>query len=73
MCLSVPGRVEKIEGLNAIVDFGGSKRNVSTMLFPDIACGDYVLVHAGFIIQKLDPEEAIKTIETFKEIYNEKD
>lgn len=73
MCLSVPAKVEKIEGDKALVDFGGSKREVSTLLFPDIKIGDYVLVHAGFIIQKLDPSEALKTIEIFKEIYNEKD
>lgn len=72
MCLSVPGRVERIEGMEAIVDFGGSKRKVSTMLLPDVSSGDYVLVHAGFIIQKLDPDEALKTIEAFKEIYNAK-
>lgn len=72
MCLSVPGKVEKLIGSKAIVDFGGSKREVSSMLFPDIKIGDYVLVHAGFIIQKLDQTQALKTIELFKEIYNEK-
>lgn len=73
MCLSVPGKVEKVEGNKVIVDFGGSKREVSSMLFPDIKVGDYVLVHAGFVIQKLDPSQALKTIELFKEIYNEKE
>ncbi len=72
MCLSVPARVEKISGLNATVDFGGTKKEVSIMLFPDLKVGDFVLVHAGFVIQKLDEAEAVKTIEAFKEIYHDK-
>ncbi|MCX7642089.1 MAG: HypC/HybG/HupF family hydrogenase formation chaperone [Elusimicrobiales bacterium] len=70
MCLSIPAKVIKIEGNNVVVDFGGSQKTVSKVLFPDISVGDYVLVHAGFIIQKLDRDEALKTLDTFKRIYD---
>lgn len=73
MCLSVPGKVESVKGVNAVVDFFGTRKEVSIMLFPDVKKGDYVLVHAGFVIQKLDAEEALKTIEEFRKIYEEKD
>ncbi|MGC8866598.1 MAG: HypC/HybG/HupF family hydrogenase formation chaperone [Elusimicrobiales bacterium] len=73
MCLSVPAKVEKISGMNAIVDFGGTKKEVSIMLFPDLKVDDFVLVHAGFVIQKLDRDEATKTIKLFKEIYENKE
>jgi len=71
MCLSVPGKIVKVDGVNAIVDFGGSRREISIMLVPDVKVGDYVLVHAGFAIQILEEEEAKKTIDVFKEVYNE--
>lgn len=69
MCLAVPGRVEKIENNTAVVDFGGLKKVVYIDLFPDLSIGDYVLVHAGFVIQKVDEAEAKKTLEEFKKIY----
>jgi len=71
MCLSIPGKIISINGVNAVVDFGGSRRDVSIMLVPGAKIGDYVLVHAGFAIQILHPDDAKKTLEAFKEIYNE--
>lgn len=73
MCLSVPAKIIKLEKDKALVDFGGSQREVSMMLLPDAKIGDYVLVHAGFAIQLLEESDAKKTLDAFKEIYeNEK-
>ena len=68
MCLAVPVRVSKIDGLKAIVELGGLTRQASIMLVPDTQVGDYVLLHAGFAIQKLDEKEAEETIRLFAEI-----
>ena len=68
MCLAVPVRVLKIDGLIALVELGGLERQASIMLVPDTQVGDYVLLHAGFAIQKLDEKEAEETIRLFAEI-----
>lgn len=68
MCLGVPGRVVSIEGDLAEVDFGGIRRKVSLLICPDVSEGDYVLVHVGFAIQRLDEEEALETLSLFEEI-----
>ena len=57
MCLAIPGTVTAIEDQNALIDYGGTTRRASLRLLPDTAVGDCVLVHAGFIIQKVDPAE----------------
>ncbi|MCD6512698.1 MAG: HypC/HybG/HupF family hydrogenase formation chaperone [Thermoplasmata archaeon] len=67
MCLAIPGRVEKIEGEHAIIDYGGAKRKANISLV-DVKVGDYVIVHAGFAIQKIREEEARKSIEAWKEL-----
>ena len=59
MCLAVPGKVTKLDSdLQATVDMMGIERQASMRLVPDVKVGDYVLVHAGFGIQVVDPEEA---------------
>ena len=68
MCIAVPGKVMVIDDLNmATVDHGGTTRMASTDLVPDVAVGDYVLVHAGFIINVLDEEDALETLKLFEE------
>lgn len=59
MCLAIPGKVVSLdaEQQQATVDYEGLLRNASTMLLPDAKIDDYVLVHAGFIIQILSQEE----------------
>jgi hydrogenase expression/formation protein HypC len=52
----------------AVVEVGGVRREVSVELIDDVATGDWVIIHAGFAIQKLDTEEAEKTLQLFKEI-----
>jgi len=69
MCLAIPARVEQIiEDGTAIVDFGGVTKKVSLALVDDAAVGDYVIVHVGFALQKLDVEEAERTLALFAEM-----
>ncbi len=67
MCLGIPGRVVKVDGNIALVDFGGITREADASL-EDVKPGDYVLVHVGVIISKLSLEEAQETIEMIKEL-----
>ena len=69
MCLAIPARVSEIlEGDQAIVDLGGVRKDVSLALLDDVNIGDYVIVHVGYALQKLDPEEAEKTLALFAEM-----
>ncbi|MFH1076777.1 MAG: HypC/HybG/HupF family hydrogenase formation chaperone [Pseudomonadota bacterium] len=68
MCLAVPAKVASIEGNTAIIDLDGVSRSASLMLVDDVAVGDYVIMHAGFAIHKLDPHEAKETLKLFEEI-----
>ena len=63
MCLAVPARVEQINGSIARVNLAGNTLQTSIDLLNDVKVGDYVLVHAGYALQKIDEEEAIKTLE----------
>lgn len=67
MCLSIPGRIlEQSEG-SARVDVDGSLVEADLSLVPDAAVGDYVLVHAGFAIQKYEEAEALETLALLKD------
>ena len=73
MCLAVPGRVESIEEDDAgvrmgRVDFGGVRKRVCLAYVPDIAVGDYTIVHVGFAISKIDEASARATLQTFAEL-----
>lgn len=68
MCLAVPGKLEKKEGRYGLVDFGGAKRRVDITLLPDCEIGDYLIVHAGFAIEVLEEEDALVTLDIFKQI-----
>ena len=68
MCLAVPMRVIEVKGNMAVAELGGVRREVGLHLLKDIKVGDYVLVHAGFAIEKVDPEEAERTLEILSEI-----
>ena len=66
MCLAIPARIEQIlDTGDAIVDFGGVKRPISLGLGEDVVVGDYVIVHVGFALQRLDIEEAERTLALF--------
>ena len=68
MCLSVPGKVVEIQNNMAKVEVGGVLRDVSMAVCPDVVVGDYVLIHTGFAIQKLDGKEALETLELLKKL-----
>jgi hydrogenase expression/formation protein HypC len=68
MCLGVPSQVVEIREETAVVDVGGTRREVSLALVEDVCVGDWVILHAGFAIEKLSPEEAEKTLALFREI-----
>jgi hydrogenase expression/formation protein HypC len=69
MCLAIPARVVEIGPADqAVVDLGGVRKQISTSLIDDVAVGDYVIVHVGFALQKLDEEEAQKTLALFAEM-----
>ena len=69
MCLAVPSRIINIADLMATVDVYGARREISLLLLPEEASvGDYVLVHAGFAIQKLEDDVAMDTLQILKEI-----
>ncbi|MHA1768329.1 MAG: HypC/HybG/HupF family hydrogenase formation chaperone [Candidatus Thorarchaeota archaeon] len=68
MCLAVPARVESIAGDYAEVDFGGTRKKVCVTLLPELEVGEYVIVHTGYAIEKMKPEEAKKTLELFEQM-----
>lgn len=68
MCLAVPMKVEKIEGNLAVVDSAGVEAKVDITMVPEVKVGDYVIVHAGFAIEILKPEEARETLRLIEEM-----
>lgn len=66
MCLAVPAQVIELRSAEAaLVDLGGVRKEISLALVDDVGVGDYVIVHVGFALQKLDREEAARTLELF--------
>ena len=63
MCLAVPAKIVEKKDFLAVVDISGVQRQVSLMLLPEAAVGDFVLVHAGFAMQVIEAEEAKRTEE----------
>ena len=69
MCLAIPAQVVELRaGDNALVDLAGVRKEISLALVDGIAVGDYVIVHVGYALNKLDPEEAAKTLALYAEI-----
>ena len=69
MCLAIPARVvELLPGQRAVVDLSGVRKQVSIALVDDAQLGDYVIVHVGYAIGKIDPEEAERTLALFAEL-----
>lgn len=73
MCLAIPGKLEKITGDDPItrmgrVNFGGVLKEVSLAYLPEVKAGEYVIVHAGFALSKVDEEEAAKVFEYLRQM-----
>jgi hydrogenase expression/formation protein HypC len=68
MCLAIPARVVLLpEPDTATVEVGGVRKRISLALVDGVAPGDYVIVHVGYALTKLDPDEAARTLATFAE------
>ena len=67
MCLAVPMQVKTIENEVALCEIDGVQREASLMMIDDIQIGDYVLIHAGFAIEKIDDDEAQLTLKALRE------
>jgi len=67
MCLAIPAKIIGIQNDMAMVDVDGVKREASLLLLEDAQVNDYVIVHAGFAIKKVDESAALETIELLKE------
>jgi hydrogenase expression/formation protein HypC len=72
MCLAIPGKLlsidRSVEPAMGQVSFGGIEKNVCVEWVPDAQVGDYVIVHVGFAISKMDEKEAMETLKLFEEI-----
>lgn len=72
MCLAVPGKILRMQDrdgtLMSVVDFGGVQKDVCLQYVPDAQVGEYVVVHVGFAIQRLDEESAIQTLAEFERL-----
>ncbi len=69
MCLAIPARVaELLDNDNAVVELGGVRKEISLALVDGVVVGDYVIVHVGYALNRLDPEKAAKTLQLFAEI-----
>ena len=69
MCLAIPAQVVELrDGDNAVDDLAGVRKEISLSLVENVALGDYVIVHVGYALNKLDPEEAAKTLAVFAEL-----
>lgn len=74
MCVGVPMKVVKIDGSDAVAEIDGVRRQASLMLMADeIRVGDFVVVHAGFAIARLDEEEARETLALMRKVFSEED
>jgi hydrogenase expression/formation protein HypC len=67
MCLAIPSKITNIENNLAVIDVDGVRRECSLLLVEDAQVGDYVIVHAGFAISKLDEGAALETLALLKE------
>jgi len=67
MCLSIPAKIDRIDGEMATVSVGGATYQASLMMIDDVKVGDYILLHTGFAIQKISEEEAEETLRLFEE------
>lgn len=69
MCLAVPGKVvEMLPEGRARIELGGIVKEISVELIEDIQVNDYVIVHVGYALTRVDPDEAAKTLEVFEEL-----
>ena len=67
MCLAIPSKIIKIDNNIATIDVDGVRREASLLLLDDVQVGDYVVVHAGFAINKINEEHALESLKLLKQ------
>ena len=67
MCLAIPSKITRVENHMAVIDVDGVRRECSLLLLEDAQVGDYVIVHAGFAISRIDEAAALETLALLKE------
>jgi hydrogenase expression/formation protein HypC len=70
MCLSIPAKIVSIDGSMAEVSAGGAVFQAGLQMIDDAKVGDYILLHAGFAIQKISEKDAVETLRLFEEMNN---
>jgi hydrogenase expression/formation protein HypC len=70
MCLAIPAKVIHVEGASALVTIEDVEYKASLLMLDNVRPGDFVMLHAGFAIEKVDPEEAAETLRLLNEIAN---
>ena len=73
MCLAIPAKIIKIENNMGTIDMEGTQREVSLILQENAKIGDYVIVHAGFAIQKIDEQEAVESLKILRQLASQLD
>jgi len=68
MCLAIPAKVISVDGKSAKVTIEDVEYTASLLLLDDVKQGDYIMLHAGFAIEKVDPDEAAETLRLLNEI-----
>ena len=69
MCLAIPMQITEIEGNDAVCIAGGIRKKIRLDLITGAAVGDFVLIHTGYAIERLDPEEARETLELIEKVF----
>jgi hydrogenase expression/formation protein HypC len=71
MCLAIPMRIVEIDGFRAVAEVDGVRREARLDLLPEVAVGDYILVHAGLAIAAVDPQDAEETLTFLRQLADE--
>ncbi|MHA1886819.1 MAG: HypC/HybG/HupF family hydrogenase formation chaperone [Promethearchaeia archaeon] len=71
MCLAIPGKIISLEDQTALVDFDGSQKKIVIALLPQVQVGDYVIVHAGYAIEKINEEAARESLELWRNMIDD--
>ena len=69
MCLGIPMRIVERNRNDAVAEAGGVRRNIRLDLLEDVDVGDYVLIHTGYAIERLDEKDALETLKLLDEVY----
>ena len=68
MCLAIPARIKSIQDQMATIDMEGTQRDVSLLLLENAKIGDFVIVHAGFALHKIDEHEAMESLKVLRQM-----